>query len=231
MKRRTFLAALGVVATPAVVRKADAQPVSKPVVGFLNPTLPHTNAERVREFLRGLKDAGYVEPNNVLIEYRWAEGQFHRMPELAVELVRQRVAVIATTGGPVSALAAKAATQTIPIVFAVAVDPVALGLVKSLARPEANLTGVSIFNTELTAKRLHLLRELVPAARRVAVLVNPVSSVNTDATVKDLAIAAGSLGIEFQVVPTATSAELDAAFQAFARERPDALFVGNDGFS
>jgi putative ABC transport system substrate-binding protein len=138
--------------------------------------------------------------------------------------------VIATTGGPLPALAAKAATSTIPIVFAVALDPVALGLVASLSRPEANLTGISIFNTELTAKRLALLRELIPTAAHVAVLLNPTSTVNTEATLRELEVAARAIGLQTQVLYASTAPEIDAAFEIVVRERPDALFVGNDGF-
>ena len=164
------------------------------------------------------------------IEYRWAENQMDRLPELAADLVRRRVAVIVTTGGPASALAAKAATTTIPIVFAVAEDPVRLGLVASLARPGGNLTGISFFNTELAAKRLELLRELVPAATRVAVLVNPASPANTETTLRDVEAAARSIGLQIQIFNASTSREIDAVFATFARERPDALFVGGDGF-
>ena len=227
MRRREFFGVLGGAAWSHVAR---AQQAKVPVIGFLNPTLPHTNADRLRAFYRGLKDTGYVEHENVAIEYRWAEGQFHRLPELAADLVRRQVSVIATTGGPNSALAAKAATTTIPIVFAVALDPVTLGLVASLARPEANLTGISIFNTELTAKRLGLLRELVPVASRVAVLVNPASTLNTEITLREFEVAARAIGLRFQVLSASTSRELDAAFESLVRERPDMLFVGNDGF-
>ena len=153
-----------------------------------------------------------------------------RLPALAADLVRRRVAVIATAGGPVSALAAKAATTTIPIVFGVAQDPVRLGLVASLARPGGNLTGISFFNTELAAKRLELLRELVPAATRVAVLVNPASPANTEITLRDMEAAARALGLQIQIFNASTNREIDAVFANFARERPDALFVGNDGF-
>jgi putative tryptophan/tyrosine transport system substrate-binding protein len=172
MRRREFLGMLGggVTVWPPLV--ARAQPPAMPVIGFLHPTSPDTPADRLRGFRLGLKDTGYVEGENVTIEYRWADGQNDRLPALAAELARRRVAVIATIGN-VPAFAVKAATTTIPIVFVVAEDPVMLGLVASLSRPGGNLTGVNVFNAELTAKRLELLRELVPAATRVAVLVNP----------------------------------------------------------
>jgi len=182
--------------------------------------------DRLRGFRQGLKDAGYVEGENVTIEYRWAGGQNDRLPALAAELARRRVAVIATIGN-VPALAVKAATTMIPIVFVVAEDPVRLDLVASLSRPGGNLTGVNVFNAELTAKRLELLRELVPAATRVAVLVNPVNATTTAATLRDVEPA---MGLQIQVINASTSREINAAFATFVRERPDALFVDPDPF-
>ena len=171
-----------------------------PVVGFLDSRSPDALVDRLRGFRQGLKDTGYVEGDNVTITYRWAENHFDRLPELAAELVRRRVAVIAVTGPPVVAFAAKAATATIPIVFTAAEDPVRLGLVASLARPGGNLTGVNFLGGELVAKQLELLRELVPIAARVAVLINPASAATTDATLRDAEPAARTLGLQIQIL-------------------------------
>ena len=229
MKRRELVTLLGgaAVAWPLVAR---AQQRAMPVIGFLNLTSPDTNADRMRAFHQGLKDAGYVEGENVAIEHRWAENQSDRLPVLAAELVRRRVAVIVTIGGAGPAFAAKAATTTIPIVFLVAEDPVRLGLVASLARPGGNATGINFFNAELVAKRLELLRALVPAATRVAVLVNPANARTTDTTLRDVEPAAGAMGLQIQIVRASTSGEIDAVFVTLAQERPDALFVGGDAF-
>jgi putative ABC transport system substrate-binding protein len=201
-----------------------------PVVGVLLPTSPDTNADRLRAFRQGLKDTGYVEGENVAIEYRSAEGHNDQLPVLAADLVRRQVAVIASPIGTSSALAAKAATTTIPIVFGVGEDPVGLGLVASLARPGGNLTGINFFNAELTAKRLELLHQLVPAATRVAVLVNPANAAQTETLLRDVEAAARAIGLQIQVLNASTSREIDAAFATFVRERPDALFVGGDPF-
>jgi ABC-type uncharacterized transport system substrate-binding protein len=229
IERRKFLATLGgaAVAWPLA---AHAQQPAMPVIGYLNPTSPDAFADRLRAFHRGLKETGYVEGENVAIEYRWAENQLDRLPALAADLVRRRVAVIAASGGMPSILAAKAATTTIPIVFIVNEDPVRLGLVASLARPSGNLTGINIFNAELTAKRLGLLRELVPAATRVAVLVNPANAASAETTLREVEPAARALGLQIQVLNASTIREIDAAFATFARERPDALLVGTDPF-
>jgi ABC-type uncharacterized transport system substrate-binding protein len=227
MRRREFITALGGAA--AWTLAARAQQPAMPVIGFLHPASPDTPADRLRGFRQGLKDAGYVEGENVTIEYRWAESKNDRLPALAAELARRRVAVIATIGN-VPAFAVKAATTTIPIVFVVAEDPVMLGLVASLSRPDGNLTGVSVFNAELTAKRLELLRELVPAATRVAVLVNPLNARTTAATLRDVEPAARSMGLQIQVMNASTSREINAVFATFVRERPDALFVDPDPF-
>src|SRR5262245_58619780 len=226
MRRREFIALIvGAATWPFVVH---AQQPTMPVIGFLNGQSPDTFADRVRGFRQGLKEAGYVEGENVAIEYRWAEGQFDRLPALASELVRRRVAVIAAGGGVPSVLSAKAATTTIPIVFIATDDPVKLGYVASLARPGGNLTGINFFNSELTAKRLELLRELVPAATRVAVLVNPASTSNTETTLKDVEVAARAMGLQIHVLKASTSREIGAAFATLVHERPDALFVGVD---
>jgi putative ABC transport system substrate-binding protein len=201
-----------------------------PVIGFLNPTSPDGMRERLGGFRQGLKETGYVEGENVAIEYRWAENQFDRLPALAADLVRRQVAVIAATGSPAVASAAKAATATIPIVFSVAEDPVKLGLVASFARPGGNLTGINFFTMELAAKRLELLRELVPAAVRVAVLVNPSQATSTETTLRDVEAAARAVGLQIQIFNATTSQEIDAAFATLVREKPDALFVGGDTF-
>jgi ABC-type uncharacterized transport system substrate-binding protein len=228
MRRREFITLVGGAAGWPLA--ARAQQSAMPVIGFLHSQSPEMYADRLRGFHRGLKDSGYVEGENVTIVYRWAENQNDRLPVLAAELVRRQVAVIATAGGPPSALAAKAATTTIPIVVAVPDDPVRLGLVASLARPGGNLTGVNFFTTELVAKRLELLRELVPKATRVTVLVNPANTANAEPTLRDVEPAARAMALQIQVLNASTSREIDAAFTTFVRERPDALFVGGDPF-
>jgi putative tryptophan/tyrosine transport system substrate-binding protein len=226
VKRREFITLVGaaVAGRPLAAR---AQQPTMPVIGFLDTRSPDGMTDRLRAFREGLKDSGYVEGENVAIEYRWADNQTDRLPALAAELVRRRVAAI--VGSTPSAFAAKAATTTIPIVFIVAEDPVRLGLVASLARPGGNLTGINFFAAELTAKRLELLRELVPAATRVAVLVNPAGP-DAETTLRDVAAAARVMGLQIQVLNASTSREIDAAFATFVRERPDALFVGIDIF-
>jgi putative ABC transport system substrate-binding protein len=224
VNRRTFI--LGSMATAWPV-DASAQQSRLPVIGFLNSQSLDTYAERLRGFHRGLKEADYAEGETVTILYRWAENQIDRLPELAADLVRRQVAVIATGNSP-AVLAARAATTTIPIVFTVANDPVKLGLVASLARPSGNLTGINFFNAELAAKRLELLRELVPTAARIAVLVNPINP-STESTVKDMQAAGRALGLQILFFNVRTSGEINRAFTTFMRERPDALFVGGDG--
>ena len=218
MRRREFILALSgaAVAWPLPAR---AQQPAMPVIGLLDSRSPDGMTDRLRAFREGLKDSGYVERENVAIEYRWAENQLDRLPELAAELVRRQVAVIAATSTN-PAFAAKAATTTTPIVFVVGEDPVRLGLVASLARPGGNLTGINILSGELTAKRLNLLREMVPGAARIAVLVNP-ANVMTENALRDVAAAARVMGLQIQVLNASTSGEIDAAFATFVRERPD----------
>jgi putative ABC transport system substrate-binding protein len=228
MRRRELITFLGggAVAWPLAAR---AQQPATPIIGLLDPRSPDGFADRLRGFRQGLKETGYVEGENVAIEYRWAENRSERLPELAADLVRRRVAVIAATGGFAMASAAKAATSAIPIIFIVGEDPVRLGLVDSLARPGGNLTGVNFLAAELTAKRLDLLRELVPGATRIAVLVNPTDA-NTEPTLRDVDAVARTVGLQVQVVHASSSREIEAAFAAIAREKSDALFVGNAPF-
>jgi putative tryptophan/tyrosine transport system substrate-binding protein len=228
MKRRRFITLLGgaAVAWPLAAR---AQQPAMPELGFLDPRSPGTMENLLRTFRQGLKDTSYVEGENVAIAYRFAEGQFDRLSELATELVRRRVSVIVTSG-VVAAFAAKAATTTIPIVLSTAEDPVRLGLVASLARPGGNLTGINLLSAELAAKRLELLRELVPRATHVAVLVNPANATMTEITLRDLEPAARAMGLQTQVLNARTSREINAAFATFVRERPDAVFVNLDAF-
>jgi putative ABC transport system substrate-binding protein len=233
MRRREFIGLLGGAAAASSISwpwAAQAQQAAMPVIGLLDQRSPEELADRLRGLRQGLKDEGFVEGQNAAIDYRWAENRMDRLPELAAELVRRRVNVIAATGGIPSAFAAKAATTTIPIVFVSSDDPVRLGLVASVARPGGNLTGINFFSAELTAKRLELLRELVPAATRVALLVNPANAANTETTLREGEPAARAIGLQIQVLNASTIREINAAFASFARERPDALFVGIDPF-
>jgi len=223
--RRKFLATLlGAVATWPLA--ARAQPPAMPVVGFVNAALP--DALLVAGFRKGLNEAGYVESQNVTVEYHWLGGQFDRLPALMADLAGRRVAVIATPAGNLAAIAAKAATTTIPIVFGVGDDPVKLGLVDSLARPGGNATGINTLVVELEAKRLGLLHDLVPKAIRVVVLVNPANTQVAEITLRDIPEAARALGLQIHIVNASTSREIEAAFAALVREQADALFVASD---
>jgi putative ABC transport system substrate-binding protein len=228
VRRREFITLLGGTAAWPLAARAQ-QPSAMPVIGLLDPRSSDTIADRLRAFRLGLKEAGYIEGENMAIAYRFAENQIDRLPELAADLVRRKVAVIATAGDEVL-LVAKAATSTIPIVFIASRDPVMLGLVTSLARPGGNLTGINFLTGELAAKRLELLHELVPGAGRIAVLVNPANATSTESTLKDVTAAARAIGLQIQVFNVSTSREIDAAFASIVRERLDALFVGTDTF-
>ena len=226
--RRKFLATLGgaVAAWPLAAR---AQQPAMPVIGFIRTTSPDDSAKLVEAFRRGLGEVGYIESRNVVIEYRYAQGQIDRLPALATDLVMRRVAVLAATGGTVSARATKAATTTIPVVFTTGDDPVKAGLVASLSRPGGNLTGVSLFGARLGAKRLALLHELVPAAATIAILLNPKNPDSEDEA-KDVQEAARTLGVQILVLNAGTENEIDAAFTKLVEQRVGALMLGADTF-
>jgi putative tryptophan/tyrosine transport system substrate-binding protein len=226
IRRRKLIFTLGGAAAAWPLAARAQQPVT-PVVGFVNGRSP--DARRAAAFRKGLNEAGYVERQNVTVEYHWLEGQYDRLPALMADLIRSRVAVIASFG-TVGARVAKAATTTIPIVFGVAEDPVKLGLVASLARPGGNATGINFFASEMLAKRLGLLHELVPKAVRIAVLINPGNVPSAEATLRDIPEAARALGLQIQVLHAGTSREIEAAFATLVRDRADALFVAPDGF-
>jgi ABC-type uncharacterized transport system substrate-binding protein len=200
-----------------------------PVIGFLSSRSPGEAAPLVAEFHQGLSETGYVEGQNLAIEYRWAEGSYDHLPALAADLVRRKVDLIATTGGPPSALAAKSATSTIPIVFTVGTDPVADGLVVNLARPDGNVTGVTFMNVELHPKRLELLSELVPQARVIALLVNP-NNTNAEPTMRDVQEAAHAKGVQLPILKASSESEIDTAFATLVQLHAGALVVGTDPF-
>jgi putative ABC transport system substrate-binding protein len=227
MKRRAFITLVG--GGAAWPLAARAQQRAMPVVGLLHPTSLDAVSSRLRAFHQGLKETGFVEGENVAIAYRFAENQIDQLPELAADLARRQVAVIVAVATP-AAFAAKAATTTVPIVFVSPEDPVGLGLVASLARPDGNLTGINWFASELAAKRLELLRELVPGAARVALLVEPANVRITERTVRDVEAAARAMGLQIRLLNANTSREIDTAFATLVSERPDALFVGSSSF-
>jgi putative ABC transport system substrate-binding protein len=229
MQRRTFIAGLGgaAVAWPLAAR---AQQSAMPVIGFLNSASPDQYADRVRAFHQGLSEAGYVEGRNVAIEYRWANGQYDRLPALAADLVRRQVTVIASTGGTPAALAARAATTTIPIVFQVAVDPVEVRLVTSLNRPGGNVTGVTNLNLEVGTKRLELMRELIPTATTIALLVNPANPAIAEPLSRDLQAASRPLGLRLLVLQASTERDFDTVFATIVQLRADALIIAPDAF-
>jgi putative tryptophan/tyrosine transport system substrate-binding protein len=226
MNRRELLLLGGAMIT---ARALHAQQKAMPVIGFLGRASPGFYAPFVAAFRRGLDDTGYVEGQNVAIEYRWAEGRDDRLPALAADLVGRKVDVIVTSGGTLSALAAKSATATIPIVFNVGGDPVEFGLVVSLARPDGNLTGVSIMTTELMPKRLELLSELVPQAGAFAMLVNP-NNPNAEPMIRDVQEAARARGVPLNILKASSASEIDAAFTSLVLQHAGALVVGADAF-
>jgi putative ABC transport system substrate-binding protein len=225
--RRELISLLGCAAAWPLA--ARAQQSATPAIGLLDSRSADAISDRLRAFRQGLKESGYVEGENVAIVYRFAENQHDRLPELAADLVRRQVAVIATAGDDVDVVA-KAATTTIPIVFIASQDPVRLGLVASLARPGGNATGINFLTGELVAKRLEILRELVPAVTRMAVLVNPAFPTQAQSALREVEAAARTIGLQIQVFNASTSREIDEVFATFARERPDALFVSSDTF-
>jgi putative ABC transport system substrate-binding protein len=228
MNRREFVGAVAAAAAtwPVVTRAQQAVPV----IGFLDSRSSGAMTSRLVAFRQGLKEVGFIEGENVRVEYRWAENKSDSLTEMAAELVRLKSAVIITTGGSSAALAAQAATTTIPIVFLVGEDPTRLGLVTSLTRPSGNLTGVNLFANELEPKRLELLRQIVPQVARVAVLVNPIDVKNTESTVRDLSAAARAMALEIQIYKASSTREIADVFTAIGQTRPDALFVGAAAF-
>ncbi|HEY8873772.1 MAG TPA: ABC transporter substrate-binding protein [Stellaceae bacterium] len=227
MKRRELIILLGGAATLPFA--ARAQQKAMPVIGFLNSLSPGPYAPFVAAFLQGLSETGYVEGQNLAIEYRWAEGHYDRLPGMAADLAGRKVEVIVTTGGTPAALAAKTATSTIPIVFISADDPVENGLVASLARPGGNLTGISNFITELMAKRFELVFELVPEAKVIALLVNPDNPV-TERMIRDVQGAARAKGVQLAILKAASDSEIDAAFRSLVQVHAGALVLGSDPF-
>jgi putative ABC transport system substrate-binding protein len=229
MRRREFITLIGGTAA-AWPLAARAQQQALPVVAFVNGGSPEASARYAAAFRKGLSETGTIDGQNVTVEYHWLDGQYDRLPVLLADLIRRRVAVIATPGSANASLAAKAGTTTIPIVFGLGEDPVKLGLVASLARPGGNATGINFFVTEVTAKRLRLLHDMVPKAVRVAVLVNPGNPSIAESTIRDVREAAPTIELQIQILNASTIGEIDVAFAALERERPDALFVATDAF-
>jgi putative tryptophan/tyrosine transport system substrate-binding protein len=227
--RREFITLLGGAAA-AWPLAARAQQSAMPVIGFIGAGALDNYVLYLAAFRKGLAETGFVEGQNVAIEYRWAEGQYERMAQLADDLVRRRVAVIAVPGSPPGARAAKAATSTIPIVFSVGDDPVRSGLVTSISRPGGNATGINFLTGEVVAKRLALLHELLPGAARVAAFINPADASRAEVLREEVEVAARTVGMQLQILSPTTNREIDAAFGALVRERADALFVGPDAF-
>jgi putative ABC transport system substrate-binding protein len=229
MKRREFIMLLGG-AVVAWSLPARGQQPAMPVVGLVSGRSLESSERQAAAFRKGLNETGYVESQNVTVEYNWLDGQYDRLPSLMAELARRRVTVIATPGFTVGAQAAKAATTTIPIVFGVGEDPVRMGLVASLARPGGNASGINFFLAEVVAKRLGLLHEMVPKAVHIAVLVNPANTSTAETTLRDIPEAARAIGLQIQVLNASTSREIETAFATLVRDRADALFVAPDGF-
>jgi putative tryptophan/tyrosine transport system substrate-binding protein len=229
LKRREFIRLAGgaAIAWPFAAR---SQPSTMPIVALVNPGTAEATTRYATAFRNALSDAGFVDGQNVTIEYHWLAGQYDRLPALMADIVRRRVAVIATPGGTSAALAVKAAASTIPIVFGVGEDPVKMGLVANLSRPGGNATGINFFLSEIVAKRLGLLHDIVPKATRVAVLVNPASPLVADSTLRDVREAAATFGLQLQILKAQTIAEIDAVFAAMAQDRVDALFIAPDAF-
>jgi putative tryptophan/tyrosine transport system substrate-binding protein len=228
MNRRNLLTLLGGAATWPLA--ARAQQPALPVVGFINGESADAAPGHVAAFRKGLGETGYFEGQNVTVEYHWLDGQYDRLPALVGDLIRRGVAVFATPGSNAAAIAAKAATATIPIVFGVAEDPVKLGLVASLSRPSGNATGINFFVAELAAKRLALMHELMPKGIRVALLVNPANASTAETTLQEVPEAARTIGLQIHALNASTRNEIDAAFATLERERPDGLFVASDAF-
>src|SRR5262252_2014154 len=226
--RRKFITLLGGAGTWPLA--ARAQQAAMPLIAFIDATSTVASARWTAAFRNGLNETGYTEGRNVAVEYHWLEGRYDRLPALLAELVGRRVAVIATPGSTPAALAAKAATTTIPIVFGVAEDPVKLGLVANLARAGGNATGVNFFVSEVVRKRLGLLRDLIPRAVRIAVMINSGNAATAEATLREVQNAADALGLQIHVVNASTSDEINAAFAAISHERVEALFLGPDAF-